>query len=252
MTAPSPKRRVWLPTLQARLNAQLFTDLATVLATSCVLQQAWSSALFSIQRAIFLSARTGLSRTVSLLFLNFLIVGQLFSCLILLVPLFYLTIGLVVPCVLLGLSLLFHAIMFEIVTSPVVAVRVLTLSLVFTFFAFLRYDRKARNLAQELPTSDWILNLEEGLRQRCVKVRTAVWGLPAAVAQLVFFVHSLFQYCKSSGARAELEADVLQLRMACLSFSFIIVSQDRRTLQNLQDLVFELFDVGFWPKRKHL
>ena len=233
-----------------RIHTQHVTDLATVCAVMCVLQTAWLSATASIPRAVLLHATTGLSKALSLILLNFLTIAQLFSCIILLVPILYLTIGLVVPSALLATSLVFHAFMFEVLSSALVFVRVCALVISFVFFATVRYDRSARNASQQLPTSDWILNWEEGLRRWCAKWKTGMWGLPLAVGGVGSVLVSYVQYGKSHGARTELAGDVLQLKLSVLSLLLLLISQDRKTFQQVQDVLVELCEAP--SLKKHL
>ena len=224
------------------MSTQLITDAGTLVAVSCVLHTVWQSATASVPRALLLHATAGLSKALSLIVLNFLTIGQLFSCIILLVPLFYHTIGLVIPCILLGTSLVFHAAMFELLRSWVVFLRILALLISFVFLATVRYDRGARNASQQLPTSDWILNWEDGLRRYCGRVRVGLWGWPLAMAQAVLALVSCGRYAWSTGARAEVVGDILQLRLAFLSLTLLLVAQDRRTFQQLQDLALEVLE----------
>ena len=68
------------------------------------------------------------------------------------------------------------------------------------------------------------------------------WGYPLAVAQAVLALISCARYAGSTGARAEVGGDVLQLRLAVLSVTLLLVAQDRRTFQQLQDLALEFFE----------
>ena len=229
-------------TPRIRWSTQLITDVGTMVAVSCVMVTVWQSATASVPRALLLHATLGLSKALSLIVLNFLTLGQLFSCIILLVPVFYHTIGLVTPSVLLAGSLIFHAAMFEVLQSWVVFLRILALLVSFSFLATVRYDRSARNASQQLPTQDWVLNWEDGLRRYCGRVRVGVWGWPLAVAQGVAALVACVRYAWSTGARAEVVGDILQLRLAFLSQTLLLVAQDRRTFQQLQDLALELLE----------
>ena len=235
-----PGWRIYRPRL--RWSTQLITDMGTMVAVSCVMHTVWQSATASVPRALLLHATLGLSKALSLIVLNFLTLGQLFSCIILLFPVFYHVIGLVTPSVLLATSLVFHAAMFEVLRSWVVFLRLLALLVSFLFLATVRYDRGARNASQQLPTSDWVLNWEDGLRRYCARVRAGLWGWPLVVAQAVLALVAGARYTWSTGARAEVVGDVLQLRLAVLSLTLLLVAQDRKTFQQLQDLALELLE----------
>ena len=175
-------------------------------------------------RSKFLQISMNVSRGLSLLVIGALLVFQLVSLAILIIPQFHLRTGVVVPSAfLIGISLT-DAVLFGDFGVPIVMMRLASYALSLSMVAIFRYDRRARNAALQIPVASPLLTAENYVRRACSIMKCSFW-CPITSLILIFIVVKN-RHWRINGHHSEISREKFQLYLSLAATFFIQASQD--------------------------
>lgn len=185
-------------------------------------------------RSKFLQISINVSRGLSLLVIGALLVFQLISLAILIIPALHLRTGVVVPSALLITISLVDAVLFGDFGIMIVMLRLASYALSLSMVAIFRYDRRARNAALQIPVASPLLTAETYVRSACSKLKCAFWA-PIVSCVLIFIVVKN-RHWRINGHHSEISREKFQLYTSLAATFFIQASQDNTKI-NLYKVV---------------
>ena len=205
----------------------IWTETGTVGLVVCILEGILQMLLHSFSRAVHLHLVLGVSKGFALLLISMILLFQLAACATLLVPTLYFTTGTIAPSAVLVATVWFEALVFGDATDRMMMVRTLCLTATAVMLALFRFDRQARNSAQQLPTSDALLGLEATVRRACTAARTGLM-LPPTAGALVLWSFYANAFWRTHGILFEWYRGRFQVGLALASLFFLLAGQDTK------------------------
>jgi len=208
---------------------------------ACISESAFQMVKHSFSRAVHLNLAMGFSKGFALLIITLIVLMQVASSVALLVPTIYHTTGSIAPSVALAAMIWMEAAVFGDAMDKVFVVRCAALTATATMTALFRFDRQARNSAQQLPTSGTLLNVEAYVRKACTAARTGLIFPPLAIGTMTWVLYAN-PFWRSHGIIYEWYRGRFQAGFALASLLFLIGGQDTRAAVWTMELSLKVGD----------
>lgn len=209
------------------LLRDLYTETAVGIACVVACEQILQHFANAFARAELLHLSVGVSKGFGLLLISLLLVCQSLAVVALLVPKIYLFIGAVAPSAILVISTWTDAWLFGDWSEKVVFWRCIILTASLTLIALFRFDRRARNLQLQVPTSSKLLTVEKYARTACTRLCTNMY-CPVVSALLVWWSIFVNRFWKYHGLFYEFQRERWLFAMSLASLFAMQAALDTR------------------------
>ena len=211
-----------------------WTLLGTTLVACCVAESAWQTCNHGFERALHLHLALGTSKGLATFQILLVVVAQTLSVLGLFVPAVYLRTGVVVPGVLLTTTVWSETLLFGDSGDATTVLRSVSLTVACLTLTLFRYDRHARSLQHQVPTSGPMLHVESIVRRVCTRARTGLAMPPLAIVTLAWST-TQNPYWRAHGVLSEWYRGRFQACAAAASVLFLAAGQDARASVQVHD-----------------
>ena len=208
---------------------RVWTEAGTLIMLIAVAEGSLQMSVHAFERAVYMNASLECSKGLALTLIFSVIVSQLVCSIALLVPHIYYQTGSFAPSILLASTLWFEALLFGDLTDAAVATRSAAMTVTALMLALFRYDRQARNSIQQLPTSSWVLTIEQKIRTACSVARAGSY-FPVLAIVLLFWGVTYNPFWRSRGIVFEYYRSRFQAALSTASTLMLVSGQDTKGL----------------------